>query len=106
MKTDKMNVFWLIATGTLILLIIASSLIIWLRADKGQPVTISDPPTPRLKGEIYIDGAVGNPGRYPLKTGDSIDGILQASGGTAKDAMFPKFTFISPARTKGYLRKR
>ncbi len=86
MKTDKLNIFWLAVTGTLILLIIAYSLIIWLRSDKGQPISISSPQNFGIKGEIYIDGAVGNPGRYPLKAGDSIDGILQASGGTAKDA--------------------
>jgi competence protein ComEA len=86
MKNDKLNVFWLAATGAIILLIFASSIIIWLRYDKGQLIVISPPPTPQLKGEIYVDGAVGNPGSYPLKTGDSVDGILQACGGTVNDA--------------------
>jgi competence protein ComEA len=86
MKTDKMNAFWLAATGVIILLIITSSIIIWMRYDRGRLIVISPPPTPQSGVEIYIDGAVGNPGRYPLKTGDSIDGVLQASGGTDVDA--------------------
>jgi competence protein ComEA len=86
MKKDKMDVFWLAATGAVILLIIASSLIIWLRYDRGRQLVITPPAASRLGGEIYVDGAIENPGRYPLKTGDSIDGILQASGGIGNDA--------------------
>ena len=81
-----MDVFWLAATGAIVLLITASSLFIWLRHDRGQQLVITPPPAPQLAGEIYVDGAIGNPGRYPLKAGDSIDGILQASGGIANDA--------------------
>jgi competence protein ComEA len=85
-KNDKLNVLWLIATGVLILIIVAFSLAIWLRSDKGQLIIVSAPQSPQIKGEVYIDGAVSSPGIYPLKSGDSLESILQASGGMIKDA--------------------
>lgn len=42
----------------------------------GQPV----------EGEIYIGGAVGSPGAYPLRAGDSIEALVQAAGGTTSSA--------------------
>jgi competence protein ComEA len=33
-----------------------------------------------------VDGAIVNPGNYPLKANDSIADILQASGGTTSEA--------------------
>ena len=44
------------------------------------------PPGQELQGEIYIGGAVNNPGFYPLKTGDSIEDIIQAAGGITDSA--------------------
>ena len=43
-------------------------------------------PEPELEGEIYVGGAVNNPGLYPLKAGDNIETILQAAGGTSSHA--------------------
>jgi competence protein ComEA len=97
MKIDKMNMFWLIATGALVFIIIVSSLTIWLSADKSQPISISTSKTPQHQGEIYIDGAVGNPGRYPLKSGDSLDTLLKACGGENENADLSRIFLYFPA---------
>ena len=47
---------------------------------------ISLPSSPEFQGEIYLGGAVINPGFYPLESGDSIDALIQAAGGTIDDA--------------------
>jgi competence protein ComEA len=86
MSTDKANWLWLATTAILILIIIASSLIIWTRQDRGQFVEIIPPQTLSFRGEILVDGAVANPGSYPLKENDSLAAILQASGGTSGEA--------------------
>jgi competence protein ComEA len=83
---DKLNRFWLIITGAVVLLIIASCIIIGLHRDNGQPIEITSSEPPIFQGEINIDGAVINPGSYPVKTGDSIDEILQISGVDKKNA--------------------
>ncbi|MFC1865840.1 hypothetical protein ACFLYB_03915 [Chloroflexota bacterium] len=35
-------------------------------------------------GQIYIGSGVNNPGYYPLKEGDTIDGLIRAAGGLAQ----------------------
>jgi competence protein ComEA len=85
-STDKLNRFWLFATLILAVIIIAGSIAIWVRHDQGQPIQILPPQSLPVPGMINIDGAVANPGIYPLKSGDSIDTIIQASGGFEPDA--------------------
>jgi competence protein ComEA len=97
MRNNNLNVLWLIATGVLILIIAASSLAIWLRSDPGRLILISSSEAPQIKGEIFIDSAVSNPGLYPLKAGDSLDGVLQASGGINKDADVSRIYLFIPS---------
>lgn len=86
MSKDKSNRIWLAAIAILILIIIISSLIIWTRQDQGQFIQIIPPEKSFISGEIYVDGAVVNPGSYPLKEDDNLSALLQASGGTTGDA--------------------
>jgi competence ComEA-like helix-hairpin-helix protein len=44
MTTDKPNSLWLVLASLFLLVIIASSVIIWVRHDRGQPIEISQPP--------------------------------------------------------------
>jgi competence protein ComEA len=85
MSTD-LNRIWLAVTGVLICLIIASSLIIWARQNKGQVIEIMPPVDSSIRGEIYVDGAIANPGSYPLEENDTLATIIQASGGTTSNA--------------------
>jgi competence protein ComEA len=86
MASNNLNRLWLLATFILIIIIISGSLFIWIRRDHGQPLLIVPPPSPQLNGNIYIEGAVVNPGLYPLQDGDTVNGLIQASGGLSEGA--------------------
>jgi competence protein ComEA len=83
---DKLNRFWFFITLILTIIIIISGITIWVKHDDGQPIQFITPQNPALPGMINIDGAVTNPGIYPLKSGDGIDTLIEASGGLAENA--------------------
>jgi competence protein ComEA len=103
MNTDKLSRFWLILTSSIVLLIVISTLIIWSRYDRGQPIEITLPLIPQFQGEIDIEGAVGNPGKYFLKSEDNIEGLLQASGGIEKNADITQIYLYIPYIEKSTL---
>ena len=82
----KLNQFWMLIIILLIAIIVVGSLVTWSRYSRSQPIEISISPSQELQGEIYIGGAVNNPGFYPLKAGDSIDDVIRAAGGTFASA--------------------
>ncbi len=96
MSTDKFTWFWLAATGVLILIIIASSLSIWINRERGQPLVIMPPETIKLSGEIYVEGAIANPGLYPLRENDGFVDIIQASGGATNEADLTQIRLYIP----------
>ena len=79
----KLNQFWTLIIILLIAIIVVGSLVTWSRYSRSQPIEISISPSQEIQGEIYIGGAVNNPGFYPLKAGDSIDDVIRAAGGTS-----------------------
>jgi competence protein ComEA len=57
--------------------------------DSTPPIEISLPETTAATGQItqvYISGAVNNPGFYPLKDEDTIESLIQAAGGVVDGA--------------------
>ena len=82
MTTSKFSRYWTLVTILLIAIIAISSIVAWARYSRSQPVEISLPPEQELTGEIYIGGAVSNPGLYPLKSGDTLAALIQDAGGT------------------------
>ena len=88
MATSKLSKFWIMITILLVVIIIAGGLVVWSQYGSRQPVeiSISNPPSQEDINYIYIGGAVGNPGFYPLMAADSIEAILQAAGGTTTSA--------------------
>ena len=92
----KLNKYWTLLILLLIVVIAAGSLITWSRYSRSQPVEISISPTQELQGEIYVGGAVNNPGFYTLKAGDSIDDIIQGAGGTSADADLSQLKLYVP----------
>jgi competence protein ComEA len=101
MTSDKLSRLWLLATFILILVILISCLIIWARHGKGQPLTISSPQPSNLQGQIYVDGAISNPGTYPFKAEDRIMDIVLASGGTDKNADLSRIRLYIPQKSEG-----
>ena len=86
MASDKLNKLWLLATFLLLIVIIVSGAVIFVKRDQRQPIIISAPAPSNFQSAIYIDGAVNSPGIYPLKESDSLISLIQASGGIAADA--------------------
>jgi competence protein ComEA len=97
MATGKYVNGWTITAVILVLVIITGGIVIWTRYDDNQPVEITLAPEPELSGEIYIDGAVNNPGFYSLNAGDSINDMLIAAGGATDNADLKQLTLHVPS---------
>ena len=82
MATGKYDKYWTLVIVILVSVIVIGSIVAWLKYKGSQPIEISIPPSKELQGEIYVGGSVNNPGFYPLRTGDCIEDIIQAAGGT------------------------
>ena len=81
MTTSKFSQYWTLITILLVAIIAISRIVAWSRYSRSQLVEII-PPVQELQDEIYIGGAVSNPGFYPLKAGDTIEALIQAACGT------------------------
>lgn len=101
MNPERMNKFWFLATISLIAIIIISSLLIWARHSNGQPVDILLPQSLSIKGEVYVGGAISNPGIYPLNPEDTLGDIIEASGGAIKNADISRLRIYVPEIGEG-----
>jgi competence protein ComEA len=77
---------WSLLAVVLLLIIIAGGVAIGLHNRHSQVVAIIISPAPAPEGEIYVGGAVNNPGRYPFYAGDNLEDIIQAAGGLSANA--------------------
>jgi competence protein ComEA len=96
MTTSKLNRFWTVITVLLIAVIVIGGIIAWQKYRPPSPIEISLLPSPELTGEVYIGGAVNNPGSYPLKSSDSIEALIQAAGGTTDNADLAQIKIYIP----------
>ena len=74
--------FYLFITVLLVIVLIAGGVKLLIDRDRVHPeeLVLSQAALPRPGGEIYIGGAVANPGIYPLREGDTIAGLLSDAG--------------------------
>ncbi len=88
MTTDKSSSYRRPITVLLIAVIIIGSLTAGQGCGGSRPIEISlsPPDIQEPAGQIYIGGAINNPGFYPLMSGDSIEALIQAAGGTSDGA--------------------
>ena len=86
MTMSKLNRYWALIIILLIVIIVIGGIVVWFRYSPSQPIEISIPPRQELVGRIYIDGAVTNPGFYPLTDRDSLEALIQAAGGNTTSA--------------------
>jgi len=77
--------FWLIAVILLVAVIVVSASIAWTKYRPGLPIEITLPPPQTVAGNIYVSGAVTNPGIYTFSGDDTIDSLLRAAGGVTID---------------------
>lgn len=70
--------FYLFVTIFLLAATIAGGIMLYVRHSQNQPVEIvlSQTESPTQNGELYIGGAVANPGVYPWQEGDTLQAIL------------------------------
>jgi len=74
--------FYLFVTVFLVIAAIAGGVMLAVQHSRSQPVEIvlSQTEPPAQSGEIYIGGAVANPGIYPLREDDTIEALLLDAG--------------------------
>ena len=96
MITSKFSQYWTLITILLVAIIAIGGIVAWSRYSQSQPVEISIPSVQELQGEIYIGGAVNNPGFYSLKAGDTIEALIQAAGGTTDSTDFRQLKLYIP----------
>jgi len=90
------NNYWALIIILLLAVIVTGGIVAWQRYRPPSPVEISLPPSQEQKGEIYISGAVSNPGFYPVKSSDSIEALIQAAGGTTDNADLTRLKIYIP----------
>ncbi|MGB6874242.1 MAG: ComEA family DNA-binding protein [Dehalococcoidia bacterium] len=74
--------FYLFVTVFLVIAAIAGGVMLAVQHSRSQPVEIvlSQTELPEPSGEIYMGGAVANPGIYSLKEGDTLQTLLSDAG--------------------------
>ena len=74
--------FYLFITVFLVIAVIVGGVMLIVKHSKSQPVEIvlSQAAPPQPSGEVYIGGAVANPGFYPLKENDTMQALLSSAG--------------------------
>lgn len=79
---SRANRFYLFVTVFLAIAAIAGGIMLAVQHSRIQPVEIvlSQTEPPELSGEIYIGGAVANPGIYTLKENDTLQTLLSDAG--------------------------
>jgi competence protein ComEA len=85
--SNYLEKYWLIIVAFLLVSILTGGIILAVKQGSHRPVEITLSPASPLQydGDIYIGGAVANPGLYPLRQGDTIESLIQTAG-LAQDA--------------------
>lgn len=78
-RVDRVYVF---ITVFLLIAAIAGGIMLGLQRSGNQPVEIvlSQTEPPEQSGQLYVGGAVANPGIYPWQKGDSLQTVLLDAG--------------------------
>ena len=84
----NLNRYGMLVIILLIVIIAFSGAVVWSKYSPGEPIEIPipKPPSQQQLNQIYIGGAVTNPGFYSLTGGDTVEYIIQAAGGTSSGA--------------------
>jgi hypothetical protein len=75
---SRVDRFYLSVTAFLVIAAIAGGVMLAVQHSRSQPVEIvlSQTVPPEQSGELYIGGAVANPGIYPWQEGDTIQALM------------------------------
>jgi competence protein ComEA len=74
--------FYLFITVFLVIAVMVGGVMLAVKHSKSQPleIVLSQAMLPEQSGEIYIGGAVANPGVYSLREGDTLQTLLSGAG--------------------------
>lgn len=80
--SNKLNKYLTIIIGILFLSLLSGGILLIVKTVSNKPVEIQlQPSNPSVYNcEIYIDGAVANPGLYPVKNDDTIHDMIESAG--------------------------
>jgi competence protein ComEA len=80
--SNRLDKYWLITIAFLLVSLIAGGIILAIKQNSHKPVEIclSQPAPLQYDGDIFIRGAVANPGLYPLRQDDTIESLIQTAG--------------------------
>jgi competence protein ComEA len=80
--SSNLNKYWLLIIAFLLVGLISGGIVLAVKQNSRKPVEISLSQTAPIQyqGEIYIGGAVANPGLYSFKEDDTIEALVQAAG--------------------------
>jgi competence protein ComEA len=80
--SNNLSKYWLLIIAFLLVSLISGGIALAVKQSRHKPVEIflSQTVPIQCEGEIYIGGAVANPGFYPLKEDDTIETLIQAAG--------------------------
>ncbi len=79
---SRVDRVYLFITVFLLIAAVAGGIMLGLQRSGNQPVEIvlSETEPPQQDGELYIGGAVANPGVYPWQEGDTLQNVLLGAG--------------------------
>ncbi|MBN2462580.1 MAG: ComEA family DNA-binding protein [Dehalococcoidia bacterium] len=80
--SNHLDKYWLLIIVFLLLSLITGVTLLAIRQSSHKPVEICLSQTAPIQynGEVYIDGAVANPGFYPLSEEDTIETLILTAG--------------------------
>jgi len=98
---SKLNRFWTLIIILLVVITVTGGIVAWSRYSPGKPVEISLPRGQEQQGMIYIGGNATNPGFYPFTSGDSLEALVRAAGGTTGSANLSGVKLYIPVAGEG-----
>ena len=74
--------FYLFVTVFLVIAVVVGGVMLAVKYSRSQPmeIVLSQTEPPQQSGELYIGGAVANPGIYSLREGDTLQTLLSDAG--------------------------
>ena len=80
--SNRLDKYWLITIAFLLVSLITGGIILAIKQNSHKPIEISlsQPASLQYDGDIFISGAVANPGLYPLRQDDTIESLIQTAG--------------------------
>ncbi|MFU8796347.1 MAG: helix-hairpin-helix domain-containing protein [Dehalococcoidia bacterium] len=103
-RVDKVYLF---ATVFLAIAAVAGGIVLALEHSRNQraEIMLCQVDLPAISGEMYIEGAVANPGIYHLQEGDSIQALL-LDAGVEPDADLDRIRIYIPRHGEGLTAQR